>query len=108
MPGTIYNTLVLCLVPDVAGIVEGYVYVTNGEIFANARAFAVVMSARSVVTWGRADCGGDSSRVQAELKQGVDTIYSTGRAFAAKMQDGSVVTWGMLPMVEIAVPFKLN
>jgi hypothetical protein len=38
----------------------------------------------------------------------VDTIYSTGRAFAAKMQDGSVVTWGMLPMVEIAVPFKLN
>jgi hypothetical protein len=32
--------------------------------------------------------------VQAELKQGVDTIYSTARAFAAKMQDGSVVTWG--------------
>jgi hypothetical protein len=32
--------------------------------------------------------------VQAELKQGVDTIYSTYGAFAAVMKDGSVVTWG--------------
>jgi hypothetical protein len=32
--------------------------------------------------------------VEAELKQGVDTIYSTNVAFAAKMQNGSVVTWG--------------
>ena len=49
----------------------------------------------SVVTWGHADWGGDSSIVQAELKQGVDTFYSTERAFAAKMVDGSVVTWGL-------------
>ena len=48
----------------------------------------------SVATWGDADCGGDSSIVQAELKQGMDTIYSTRCAFAAKMLDGSVVTWG--------------
>jgi hypothetical protein len=34
------------------------------------------------------------SAVQAELKQGVDTIYSTGNAFAAVMKDRSVVTWG--------------
>jgi hypothetical protein len=54
----------------------------------------------SVVTWGRADWGGDSSAVEAELKQGVDTIYSTYEAFAAKMKDGSVV--------EIAGPCKLN
>jgi hypothetical protein len=32
--------------------------------------------------------------VQAELKQGVDTIFSTRQAFAAKLLDGSVVTWG--------------
>jgi capsule polysaccharide export protein KpsC/LpsZ len=32
--------------------------------------------------------------VQAELKQGVDTIYSTDFAFAAVMRDQSVVTWG--------------
>ena len=46
----------------------------------------------SVVTLGNAD-GRDSSRVQTELKRGVDAIYSTGLA-SAKMQDGSVVTWG--------------
>jgi hypothetical protein len=38
--------------------------------------------------------GGDSSAVQAELKQGVDTIYSNHGAFAAVMKDRSVVTWG--------------
>jgi hypothetical protein len=44
----------------------------------------------SVVTWGSNRFGGDSRREQAELKQGVDTIYSTGTAFAAKMLYGSV------------------
>jgi hypothetical protein len=48
----------------------------------------------SVVTWGDAKWGGDSSRVQAELKQDVDMIYSTENAFAAQMLDGRVVTWG--------------
>jgi hypothetical protein len=48
----------------------------------------------SVVTWGLSGWGGNSSRVQAELNQGVDTIYSTHYAFAAKMKDGRVVTWG--------------
>ena len=53
------------------------------------------MADGSVVTWGDAECGGDSSSVSAELKQqAVDTIYSTSDAFAAKMADGSVVTWG--------------
>ena len=37
--------------------------------------------------------GGDSSRVQGELK-GVVAIGSTGSAFAAVRSDGSVVTWG--------------
>ena len=33
--------------------------------------------------------------MQAELKQGVDTIYSTQTAYAARMGDVSVVvTWG--------------
>jgi hypothetical protein len=47
-----------------------------------------------VVTWGNPEYGGDSSAVQVELKQGVDTIYSNRYAFAALMQDRSVVTWG--------------
>ena len=46
------------------------------------------------MTWGDADCGGDSSAVQAKLKA-VDTIYSTEFAFAAKLKDGTVVTWGI-------------
>ena len=53
---------------------------------------AVKMKDGSVVTWGVAEYGGDSSAMQAELKQGVDTIYSNDSAFAAKMKDGSVVT----------------
>ena len=52
------------------------------------------MADGSVVTWGDAGYGADSSSVSAELKQqAVDTIYSTWSAFAAKMADGSVVTW---------------
>ena len=45
-----------------------------------------------VVTWGDADCGGDSSAVQNQLK-GVRQIQATGGAFAAILEDGSVVTW---------------
>ena len=43
--------------------------------------------------WGDADCGGDSSAVQNQLK-GVRQIQATGGAFAAILEDGSVVTWG--------------
>jgi hypothetical protein len=70
------------------------------KIYSTHYAFAAKMQDGSVVTWGSPMSGGDSSRVQAELKQkaelkqGVDTIYSTDDAFAALMQDGSVVTWG--------------
>jgi hypothetical protein len=67
-------------------------------IYSTECAFAAKMKDGSVVTWGRAGHGGDSSAVQKELnneeRKGVDTIYSTRSAFAAKIQDGSVVTWG--------------
>ena len=56
-------------------------------------AFAALMSDGSVVTWGDAECGGNSATVEEDLK-GVETIYSTGGAFAALMLDGSMVTWG--------------
>ena len=52
------------------------------------------MKDRSVVTWGNADYGGDSSAVQDDLNDpvrlGVKTIYSTYNAFAALMNDKSV------------------
>jgi co-chaperonin GroES (HSP10) len=48
----------------------------------------------SVVTWGDTGYGGDSSRVQAELKQGMAIIFSNHSDFAAVMRDKSVVPWG--------------
>ena len=47
----------------------------------------------SVVTWGDAHYGGDSSAVRDQL-EGVQQIQATSAAFAAILADGSVVTWG--------------
>ena len=47
----------------------------------------------SVVTWGDASFGGDSSAVRDQLKT-VQQSQTTDGAFAAMLGDGSVVTWG--------------
>merc|ERR1711920_425641 len=47
----------------------------------------------SVVTWGAAQCGGDSTKVRQQLTD-VSCIYSTRSAFAAVKVDGTIVTWG--------------
>ena len=57
-------------------------------------AFAALKPDGSVVTWGHADRGGDSSSVSSSLSSGVSAIYSTRYAFAALKTNGSVVTWG--------------
>ncbi|CAE7938092.1 gyaR, partial [Symbiodinium sp. KB8] len=57
------------------------------------KAFAAILGDGSVVTWGPADYGGDSSAVQDHLR-GVQQIQASTRAFAAIRSDGSVVTWG--------------
>ena len=66
--------------------------------YRSGRAFAVLTDWGSVVTWGDARCGGDSSDVAAELTGGVQTVVGSpafgGGAFAAVKVDGSVVTWG--------------
>ena len=57
-------------------------------------AFALwCIGADRVITWGDQDKGGDSFRVQHQLKN-VQQISGTGAAFAAILADGSVVTWG--------------
>ena len=70
---------------------------TCKQIQASHRAFAAVLVDGSVVTWGDADFGGDSSTVQNQLKN-VQRVQATqgdcGGAFAAILADGSVVTWG--------------
>ena len=55
--------------------------------------FAAILGDGSVVAWGYADCGGDSSAVQEQLRD-VQQIQASDGAFAAILGDGSVVTWG--------------
>ena len=47
---------------------------------------------RTIVAWGDADFGGDSSAVQAQ-PWSVQQTQATGSAFAAILEDGSVCTW---------------
>ena len=62
----------------------------------NEHAFAVIKRDGSVVTWGDASSGGDSSAVTKKLNGTIDVtqIFSNDYAFAALRVDGSVVTWG--------------
>jgi Ca2+-binding RTX toxin-like protein len=62
----------------------------------NYEAFAALKIDGSVLTWGRASSGGDSSAVALQLAGTIDVtqVFSTGFAFAALREDGSVVTWG--------------
>ena len=72
---------------------ESYAYNT-GTLWKNIGAFAALKDDGSVVTWGSAAHGGDSSSVSSLLSGGVSVIYSSWGAFAALKTDGSVVTWG--------------
>ncbi|MEF8756311.1 MAG: DUF4347 domain-containing protein [Accumulibacter sp.] len=62
----------------------------------NAKAFAALRADGSVVTWGDAASGGDSSALAVQLGGALDVrqVFSTLSAFAALRADGSVVTWG--------------
>ncbi|WP_345869931.1 Ig-like domain-containing protein [Shewanella algae] len=65
-----------------------------GKIYGNNGAFAAMLGDGSVITWGGAIFGGDSSAVAGQLSSGVSKIYTGGMSFAALKDDGSVVTWG--------------
>ncbi|OLP94846.1 hypothetical protein AK812_SmicGene23073, partial [Symbiodinium microadriaticum] len=69
------------------------VQLTANKSYFELSAFAAVLGDRSVVTWGEAACGGDSSAVQDQLRD-VQQIQASNSAFAAMLGDGSVVTWG--------------
>ena len=56
-------------------------------------AFAAVLGDGTVVSWGHAAYGGDSSAVRDQLRD-VQQIQASDGAFAAILGDGSVVTWG--------------
>ena len=84
-------------------------------IYSNKNAFAALKENGSVVTWGDASYGGNStitvlsesgnsatynstitevSSVAGSLSSNITAIYSNERAFAALKKNGSVVTWG--------------
>ncbi|MCX6964698.1 MAG: putative Ig domain-containing protein [Verrucomicrobia bacterium] len=60
-------------------------------IYSNYSAFVAVKQSGPIVTWGRAEYGGQGPSLNSS---DVVKIYSTERAFAALLKDGSVVTWG--------------
>ena len=66
----------------------------NGQEFPHATAFAAITNNGSVVTWGSAFDGGNSTSVAAQLSSNVTAVYSNQSAFAALKDDGSVVAWG--------------
>ncbi|OLP88832.1 Protein CfxQ [Symbiodinium microadriaticum] len=68
-------------------------HVNRVQVQSSDGAFAAILGDGSVVTWGEAECGADSSAVQTQLKN-VQEIQASERAFAAILGDGSVVTWG--------------
>ena len=59
---------------------------TSFQIFSAQEAFALVKADGSVITWGNANGGGNSSAVQPQLKD-VRSISSTCSAFAALKAD---------------------
>ena len=60
----------------------------NAGVFSNltGREFAAVRDGRSVVTWGREDCGGDCRAVAEQLSGDVHTVSVTSRAGAAEIK----------------------
>eukprot|EP00928_Gymnodinium_smaydae_P011631 TRINITY_DN14269_c0_g1_i1.p1 TRINITY_DN14269_c0_g1~~TRINITY_DN14269_c0_g1_i1.p1 ORF type:complete len:881 (-),score=219.76 TRINITY_DN14269_c0_g1_i1:484-3126(-) len=56
--------------------------------------YAALKADGSVVTWGSAFAGGDSTSVEALLREDVEHIFASGRAFAALRADNSLVIWG--------------
>ena len=75
--------------------IENYSTLLDNDEFGfnqtNNYAFAALKNDGSVVTWGYADYGGNSSAVDTS---NVKRIFLTAAAFAALKNDGSVVTWG--------------
>ncbi|OLP97881.1 hypothetical protein AK812_SmicGene19724 [Symbiodinium microadriaticum] len=68
-------------------------HINRIQVQACRLSFAAILGDGSVVTWGSAAHGGDSSAVQDQLKN-VQQIQASDAAFAAILGDGSVVTWG--------------
>lgn len=63
------------------------------QVSSAERAFAALLMDGSVVTWGQSDYGGDSSRIQRQLKN-VQQLEATSAVFAAVLAADFFLTWG--------------
>ena len=77
------------------------------QIQATDGAFAALLSDGSIVTWGSASSGGDSSHVQDQLKD-VQQIQATGSAFAAILGNAAAVSWTDHDLISSAVQEQLK
>ena len=64
------------------------------QVFSNWNAFAALTTEGSVITWGQAPFGGDSSNVASELQSGVENVVGNWTSFAALKNNGQIITWG--------------
>ncbi|XVN16684.1 hypothetical protein QZH47_13555 [Pseudomonas corrugata] len=74
--------------PDDIATLDDIVQVTGSSM-----AFAALRKNGTVVAWGNATVGGDTTSVVGELTQ-VQALYSNTHGFVALTADGRVVTWG--------------
>ena len=77
------------------------------QIQAADDAFAAILDDGSVVSWGSADLGGDSSAAQGQLKN-VQQIHATESAFAAILGMVLLSHGVMLRLVATAVLFRIS
>ena len=68
--------------------------ITIKSVHETKKAYSMLLTDGSVISWGNKDYGGDSSSVAKELLSGVKSIKSNFDQFAALKYDGSVITWG--------------
>ena len=57
-------------------------------------AFAALLTNGSVVSFGWAGCGGDSSDVRNTLSSHIDSVVANDGAFAAVSSHGKAIVWG--------------
>ena len=82
-------------------IIDVSLFLESGvtDIFSSQGAFAALKEDGSLVTWGDASSGGDSTWLESELggvgsSSRVSKVFATRKAFAALREDGRVITWG--------------
>jgi hypothetical protein len=69
-------------------------YVLDNGLSHAFSAKAALLETGRVLVWGDSGSGGDGSRVESRLEDGVVVVASSCYAFAALKDDGSIVQWG--------------